>query len=165
MNDKAKLMAELSDLFVRWQDLLASLTEEEVSAPLESSAWSIKDVIAHLWAWQQLSIARLEAALLQREPQFSMWPAELDPESEDHLEAINDWIYHANRDRSWSAVHRNWQEGFQRFLWLAQAIPEQDLMDPERYPWLDGYPLQAVLVGSYEHHLDDHLEPLIASGV
>jgi hypothetical protein len=59
-------------------------------------------------------------------------------------------------------VHQVWRDGFLRLLELAAAIPEQDLLDTKKYPWLKGYALFDVLKGSYEHHHIDHLEPLQA---
>jgi ATP-dependent RNA helicase SUPV3L1/SUV3 len=41
--------------------LLASLSESQITTPNLPANLSVKDVVAHLWAWQQLSIARLEA--------------------------------------------------------------------------------------------------------
>jgi len=162
MNDKTQIITMLREEFNRWEELLASMSEEQITVPHLPSNLSIKDVIAHLWAWQQLSIARLEAALLNREPEFLKWPAELDPESEDDLDQINAWIHKTCREQPWSNVHRDWREGFLRFLELAEAISENDLLDAGRYPWLEGQPLSLVLLGSYEHHHEDHLEPLLA---
>jgi hypothetical protein len=162
MSDKTQIIAMLREEFNGWEELLASVGEEQIIAPHLPTTWSIKDVIAHLWAWQQLSIARLEAALLNREPEFSMWPAELDAESEDDLDQINAWIHETYHERPWSNVHRDWRGGFLRFLELAEAISEKDLLAAGRYPWLEGQPLSLVLLGSYEHHHEDHLEPLLA---
>ncbi len=161
MNDKKQMIAMLKEEFNRWEELLAGMSEEQITDPHLPSNLSIKDVIAHLRAWQQVSVARLEAALLNREPEFPKWLAGLHPESEDNRDKYNDWIYQAYRDQPWSSVHRVWREGFLRFLELAEAIPEKDLSDAGRYPWLEGYPLFAVLQGSYEHHHVDHLEPLL----
>jgi hypothetical protein len=82
MNDKKQIITMLKEEFTRWEELLAGMSEEQITAPHLPSHWSIKDVIAHLWAWQQRSVARLEAALLNREPEFRKWPAELDPDSD-----------------------------------------------------------------------------------
>jgi len=76
----------LKEEFNRWEELLAGMSEEQISASHLPSNLSIKDVIAHLRAWQQRSVARLEAALLNREPEFPNWPAELDPNSEGEHE-------------------------------------------------------------------------------
>ena len=70
----------LSEEFDAWEDLLSDMSDEQITTPRLPSNLSIKDVIAHLRAWQQRSIARLEAALLGRAPEFPKWPAELDPE-------------------------------------------------------------------------------------
>lgn len=164
MNDKQHILTTLREEFNWWEELLASLSEAQITAPQLPDNWSIKDVIAHLRAWQQRSIARLEAALLNREPEFPKWPAELDPEVEGQPHELNAWIYETYRDQSWSNVYRDWREGFLQFLDLGEAIPEKDLLDPGRYPWLEGYPLAFILQASYEHHHEhqDYLAPVLA---
>ncbi len=164
MNDKQHILTTLRAEFNRWEQLLASLSEEQITAPQLPADWSIKDVIAHLRAWQQRSIARLEAALLNREPEFPKWPAELDPEAEGQPHQLNAWIYETYRDQPWSSVHRDWREGFLRFLELGEAIAEKDLLDAGRYPWMEGQPLAFILQASYEHHQEheEYLEPVLA---
>jgi len=163
MNDKHQLLTALREEFNRWEELLGSLSEEQITAPLLPKNWSIKDVIAHLWAWQQRSIARLEAVLLNRAPEFPRWPSGLDPEQEGQPHELNAWIYETCHDQPWSTVHQNWRAGFLRFLELGQAIPEKDLLDVGRYPWMDGQPLALILQASYEHHQEheDYLEPVL----
>ncbi len=161
MNDKSQMVAMLDEEFHRWEAVLAGMSDAQATAPLLPSDWSIKDVLAHLRAWQQVSIARLEAALDNTEPELPIWLAGLPPDSDEYIEKFNDWIYQAYRERPWANVYQVWREGFLHFLELAQAIPEQDLLEAGRYPWLEGNPLIAVLGGSYNHHHDEHLEPLL----
>jgi hypothetical protein len=163
MNDKHQILATLREGFDRWEALLASLSEAQITAPLLDDNWSLKDVIAHLWGWQQRSIARLEAALLDREPEFPAWPAQFEPEAEGVAD-LNAWLYATYRDQPWSSVHHDWRAGFLRFLELGAAIPEADLLDTEKYPWLEGYSLAFILQASYEHHLEheEFLEPQLA---
>lgn len=160
MNEKQQLVSALRKEFEQWDALLDSLNEAQISTPIAPSTMTVKDTIAHLKTWQQRSIARLEAALLNRTPDFSDWPANLDPEAEEDLESVNAWIYANIRDLAWPHVYADWRTGFLRFLELAERIPEQDLLDPARYPWLEGYALADVLRGSYEHHHFEHFEPL-----
>jgi len=161
MSMKQHILAALREEFNRWEELLAGMSEEQLTAPLLPSHWSIKDVIAHLRAWQQRSIARLDAALLDREPEFPKWPTAIDPDSEESPDRVNAWIYETYRERPWSSVHQDWREGFLRVLELGEAISERDLLDAERYPWMRHYPLALVLLGTYEHHHLDHLEPFL----
>lgn len=57
MDSKQQILDELADIFNRWQVLLAGLSEEQIHSPLAPSIWTVKDVVAHLWSWQQGSIA------------------------------------------------------------------------------------------------------------
>jgi hypothetical protein len=160
MNEKSELIAALREELHRWEGLLAGLNEAQISTPLPSSHWSVKDVVAHLRAWQQVTIARLEAALSNEEPEFPGWLGGEHPEAEDNLETYNERIYQGNRDQPWAPVHRAWNDGFTRCLELAETIPEEDLLERGRYPWLPEYPLSVVLLGTYDHHRE-HLEPLL----
>jgi len=158
-NDKNQVVAMANDVFQRWQSLLAEMTQHQILAKLEPSHWSTKDVIAHLWGWQQRSIARLEAGRLGGEPVFPDWPAGLDPESEDDVHQVNDFIYESNRGRSWVRVYQEWQAGFQRLLELAEVIPQEDMETVGRFPWLQGYSLAYIVFASVDHH-QEHLDNL-----
>lgn len=162
MNEKKQILRMLREEFDRWEELLASLSEEQITARQLPANLSIKDVMAHLRAWQQVSIARLEAAQRNKEPVFPDWLAGSDPESEEEIDQFNARIHETYREEPWPRVHQDWREGYLRLLKLGQEIPENDLLDTEKYAWLEGYALFAVLKGTYEHHHVDHLEPLRA---
>jgi hypothetical protein len=162
MDGKNKILFALREELNRWEEMLSNLGEALIRAPHLPSNLSIKDVVAHLRAWQQVSIARLEAASLNREPVLPAWLMGLDPESESDRDSFNSRIYETNREIPWKIVHQDWRTGFLQLLELAEGIPENELLDSSRYPWLKGYSLLDMLEGSNEHHHVDHLEPLLA---
>jgi hypothetical protein len=161
VNDKDQMLSMLKDDFNRWEEVLAGMSEAQISEPNFASELSIKDVIAHLWAWQQISVAQMEAALHNREPELPAWPERLGPDPEEDVDQTNAWIYETYRDKPWASVYADWRAQFLRFLELAEKIPEKDLLDVGRYKWMGGYPLFASLQGSYEHH-EEHLESLLS---
>ncbi len=161
MNMQDHILTALSEQFNHWEELLASMSEEQITAPDLPSDWSLKDNIAHLLAWRQRSIARLEAARFDREPEFPKWLPGLEPDAEGNTAQTNVWIYETYREQPWSTIHQDWQAGFLRLLELGGAIPERDLLDASRYPWLAGHPLAFILIASYDHH-QEHLEKLLA---
>ena len=74
MTYKTQILAALNDEFSRWEELLARLSEEQITAPQQPGDWSIKDVVAHLRAGQQVSNARLKAASATRsQPSPTGW--------------------------------------------------------------------------------------------
>lgn len=161
MDMKQHILAALRELLQRWEDLLASIDEEKITAPLLPSPWSIKNIIAHLMVWQQRTIARVAAADEDREPELPVWIPGLDPDTEGGADLVNAWIYEKYRDQAWPEVRQNWKDGFQRFLELAERISERDLLDGGRYPWLNGFSLALILLASYDHH-QEHYENLLA---
>jgi hypothetical protein len=165
MTDKPRILALLREEFNLWEELLASLSEKQITEPRLPANLSIKDVIAHLRAWQQISIARLEAARLGQEPDYPGWligpDLELDLEVDD-VDPINARIYETYHHLPWLRVHLDWRDGYLRFLNLGESLSEDDLMNKAKYPWLHGYALIDVLQGSYEHHHIEHYEPLQA---
>jgi len=159
MNMKEHILAALREQFDHWQELLVSLSEEQITAPHFDFNWSIKDVMAHLWAWQQISIARMESGILDRKPEYPKWIMSLGKDWEEDADRVNALTFETNHEKSWSEVHQNWREGFLRFLELGNEISERDLLDGDRYAWLNGYSLAFILVASYDHH-QEHLEKL-----
>ena len=160
MNMKEHILVALREQFYSWEKLLTSLSEEQITTPHFDLDWSIKDVIAHLWGWQQISIARMEGGLQDWEPEFPKWIMELHGVWEENANQTNARIYEINHEKSWSEIHQNWREGFLRFLELGSKISERDLLDGDKYAWLKGYRLAFILVASYEHH-QEHLEKLV----
>ena len=161
MNMKEHILAAMHEQCERWEALLASLSDEQLAAPQAPSWWSTKDVVAHVWAWQQRSIARVEAALSDREPEFPQWLPGVDPDAEGVPDETNAWIYETYRARPWSEIYQNWRAGYLRLLEASAGISERDLLDSGRYPWLAGYPLALILLASYDHH-QEHLEKTLA---
>jgi hypothetical protein len=160
MYSKAQLLTMLREEFDRWEVLLAGLSEDQITSRQLPADLSIKDVVGHLRMWEQVSIARLQAALDNMEPDYAGWP-EGDPDTQD-LEKVNAWIHDTNRDQPWATVHAAWRAGFQHFLDLAEAVPEQDLLEVGKYHWLEDYALGEVLLSSLRHHHEEHYEPLTA---
>jgi hypothetical protein len=158
MDMKTHILAALREQLNNWEALLARLDDTHFTAPVSPGEWSVKDEIVHLWAWQQRSIARLGAACSGREPAFPEWLPDLDPEAEVSTE----WIHDTYGNLSWPEAYRNWRAGYHHLLELGEMVSERDLLDSGKYPWLGGFPLAVVLLGTYDHH-QEHFEKLTAA--
>jgi hypothetical protein len=161
MTMKEHLLAALKEQLNKWEELLDNLSNNQINVLLVPSNWSTKDELSHLTAWQQRTIARLEAALSDREPIFPKWLPGLDPELEVSTDQINAWIYETHREEYWVTVRQNWKDGFLRLLELGESISERDMLDESRYAWMELRPLALILIGTYDHH-QEHLDKLLA---
>ncbi|MDK2980168.1 MAG: hypothetical protein PWQ55_515 [Chloroflexota bacterium] len=154
MSMQAHMLIALREQMHDWQVVLEGAAQERAVMPLAGSDWSLKDVVIHLWAWQQRSLARLEAALNGGQPQFPDWPKQYSPDTDPSVDGLNAWIRDTYKDRTWEQARADWLAGYQRLIELAGRFAQRDLFDDERYPWMDRYPLAAVLTGTYDHHLE-----------
>jgi hypothetical protein len=136
-----------------------SLSEEQVTAPQFDDNWSVKDVMNHLWGWQQISIARMEAGQQDRGPELPKWVTELGAIWEESADQTNAQIYKNFHELPSSDVYQNWRDGYLHFIELGKSISEKDLLDGDRFSWLKGYSLAFILIASYEHH-EEHYEKL-----
>lgn len=159
MEDKQHIIDELADIFNRWQVLLASLSEQQIHQTLTPSTWTVKDVVAHLWSWQQGSVARMEAALHNREPNYPAWWAVRGPDPEEDLDGTNALLYKLSKDKPWKVVYSDWKAQFMHYLELTQKLPKQDFFQPGRYPWMGKYAIADSTKGSLDHH-KEHYETL-----
>ncbi|MEZ4657837.1 MAG: DinB family protein [Caldilineaceae bacterium] len=165
---KTHILAALREEFDHWERVLANLSEAQITAVPQPGEMSIKDEIAHLWAWQQRSIARMEAGVDNTEPQMPPWwpdatvtRADAAVDHEEINDRINAQIYELYRDHTWAEVYAQWRAAFHHFLNVSEQVPEPALLDASRFAWLSGYSLADVLLGSYDHH-QEHLDGLMA---
>ena len=161
MNMHEHILAALREQFNQWEELLASLSEAQIHAPHLPSHWSTKDEIAHLRAWQQRTIARLDAVRLDREPEYPQWLPGVNPNTPEGVDQINDWLYETYRAQPWEKVHQDWRDGYLRFIEAGRQIEEKDLLDSSRFAWLSSHPIVLSLLYSYDHH-QEHLDKLKA---
>lgn len=73
MNTIEQILVALREQIERWEELFSTLGEEQIRAPCFDLDWSIRDVMAHLRAWQQISIAHREGGANDSEPDYPKW--------------------------------------------------------------------------------------------
>lgn len=158
---KQQIITDLGHVYQQWKALIADLSDEQKAAHLEPSEWTVKDVLAHLWFWQQASVARMEAAIRDVEPDYPDWWEMFGPDPEEDVDRTNAWNYAQNRQKPWSQVYASWNGQFQHYISLVKQVPERDLLENGRYAWMGKYRLVDSTLGSYGHH-QEHYDMLVA---
>lgn len=150
MNDRDALLEAVQTLRIDVERIVAEAGDYGDRRIDDSNGWSFKDLIAHLTSWRLTTAARLEAGLNGGEPDMP-WPAHLDEDRD--LDEINQWFYETNRDKPFADIKRESGETFDRVERAIAAMPERDLLEMDRFPWLQGYALgPAVMQGTIEHY-------------
>jgi hypothetical protein len=146
---KKQLLAEMQSEQAAWLALLDEIGEENMTQPEVAGGWSIKDIVAHITGWRRRTVLRFRAALDPTVDMTPYWPAELD--EDDEVDEINAWIYKANRDRPLADVLNDSREVFQQLVAEVSALSDEQLNDPQRFPWLEGERLTGAFIFGHFH--------------
>ena len=146
---KKQLLAEMQSEQAAWLALLDEIGEENMTQPEVAGGWSIKDIVAHITGWRRRTVLRFQAALDPTVDMTPDYPAELD--EDDEVDQINAWIYQANRDRPLADVLNDSREVFQQLVAEVSALSDEQLNDPQRFPWLEGERLTGAFIFGHFH--------------
>jgi hypothetical protein len=138
-----------------FEALIGGLTPEQMTAAGVSGDWSIKDIAAHLTAWQQRLLVILDAVRAGTEPVI---PTTV-PNVQD-TDAANAEHYERNRDRTFHDVLHDLRETHRLVIDGLSPLTDGDLFAPDRLPWRKGRPLITVVAGETYDHYPEHLSAI-----
>ncbi len=151
---KEELLQRLEADWARLQKSLDGLTEEQMHTPGVVGEWSIKDILAHITAWQ----TRLITAMFKAEKGFA-------PEATDGgktVDQLNAQWYREMKDRPFEQVWDDLEMSYDQILRRVGNFSEKDLFNPKRFKWMKGEPFERYIAGdSYEHYAE-HAEQIEA---
>jgi len=166
---KADVLAAIDDEHANWDALVAEADRARMENPDFAGGWSFKDIVAHLSAWRERGLDRLEAISRGESEPPNPWPSNLDEDDDEGVLAINDWFYARDRDLPLDEVLRTASTNFDRLQNAIAALPEETLTDPNAISWTEGEALGSVIIDRsffghlHEEHEDD-IRKWIASG-
>ena len=128
---KKALVDEIQRERTALNETLALLTPRHMTMPgVTRGGWSVKDVLAHLVAWQQMNLDWYAAGLRGEKPAMPAPGYTLR-----ELPRLNQMIYRKHHRRSLKAVLNDYETYHQRILELIESVPEADLITLERFSW------------------------------
>lgn len=116
---KAELITWLQDQIRQWESFLGEFGRDRLEQPGVTGPWSMKDVAAHMTGWNLRLVSYIEAGKRGLPHPPPPWPADLQED-----DAINAWIYEANRDRPLRAVLDDTEQVFQQLLATIASLPD-----------------------------------------
>ncbi len=144
---KAQLLEAMQAEHAALDKVLAALTPEQMTTFSPATNWSIKDVLAHLTAWEQLCLGWYQAGERGQTPHL---PAEGFNWAQ--LPALNRQIYEARRARPLAEVRQQYRASYQRILKTVQALSEEELFTPKLYAWTNKNALAAYFISATSSH-------------
>ncbi|HJT55306.1 MAG TPA: ClbS/DfsB family four-helix bundle protein [Ktedonobacteraceae bacterium] len=156
--NKSSLLDEMSSGYTVLDNTLATLGRQQMTTPGVTGDWSIKDILAHLTAWQDYLLIRLQAAARNEAPPVQ---AVLGAEDEDSAtDKINAHFYEENKFRPLGKVMADFRSTYEQVVEAVQALSDEDLFEPKRFAWMKNYPLWELVAGNTYEHYQEHLQSI-----
>jgi uncharacterized damage-inducible protein DinB len=144
---KSELLDILSTSHTELSDALTDLTQEQMLQTGVVGVWSVKDVLAHLVAWEAEVVTALNQAQNRQVPSIV---------AIDDIDEWNEEQYHANAARPLEAVLSDLAGVHKMLHHMIQDIDERVLTDNRRYAWMEGEPLWFLIEDSVVLHEQEH---------
>jgi hypothetical protein len=144
---KDRLLADIEREHRLLAQTITGLSAAALNTPGVVAQWSVKDVLAHLTAWEQMFLGWYRAG------QRGETPAVPAPGyTWRDLDALNDSLFRRSRRRKPAAVLTDFALSYAQVLGAVTAMPEADLLAPGRYAWLGGGNLYGYIQANSSHH-------------
>jgi uncharacterized protein (TIGR03083 family) len=130
-------------------DALEGLPQDAMLRPGAMGMWSVKDILAHLTAWE----SELVTALSKLDPR--QMPAILKI---DDIDEWNEDQYHTAAPRPLSDVLVDFHGVHRHLLRAVEALDDKTLGDPRRFRWMEGEPLSYLVLENAILHEQEHAE-------
>jgi len=154
--NKAKFLETMRSERTRWDALLAEVGETRMGEPGVAGDWSVKDIVAHVTAYERGLVDWLEAASHGESLEFPT----LDHPDVDYRNAL---IFAQNQGLPLRDVLAESRQVFERLLRLAQALSDEELLDPQRTEWFvrlrwgESRVLWECIADDSYHHYHQHV--------
>jgi hypothetical protein len=126
---------------------LGSLDPSAMERPGVVGNWSVKDLLAHLAAWEGFFLSWYRAGVLGETPEI---PAPGFTWKQMHQ--LNELIFQEHRLQSLEDVQAWFARSYQEIHQVVEGIPEKDLFEPGRYPWQGKHPLTGFIKANTCNH-------------
>jgi hypothetical protein len=152
-----ELLAIIDDEHAQWDALSVGSTPEQMTTIPLAGAWTFRDLTAHLLAWRQWGLDRLEAAAANQPPPPRPFPADLDS-----VDAVNLYFHERDAHRSVDELNSAFSASFDRLREIVTRLSDDALSDPHKVPYLKGVALGATIGDRsfFEHINNEHAPEL-----
>ncbi len=144
---KPQILAESQKEHEALELFLSTFTPDQMTQPGMLGEWSAKDVLAHLYEWEQMVLGWLAASQRGESPHV---PAEGYKWSQ--LPALNQKIREKHSNRSLDEILTLFRDSYNQTMNTIESLSEEALFMSGLYPWMNKNTLAAYFVSCTSSH-------------
>ncbi len=151
----------LSDLLnvinAEWNKLESMIIQVSDSQKMVSGVegrWSIKDIMAHVAAWEKFAHDRINSALTGESLKFPVI------EGENFIDEFNQQIYEENKDIPLENVETDFYSSHRKFFEQIQSLDDDILSQKLPFVWAGDLTFQILISANTHWHYIDHAKSI-----
>ncbi|MEO1009312.1 MAG: ClbS/DfsB family four-helix bundle protein [Planctomycetota bacterium] len=145
---KADFVDRMHREHTRFLGTAAKIPEHRYDKPgVWGKDWTVKDLFAHLTAWEGLFFGWHEAGLRGQTPAM---PA--DGYKWNQTPQLNEAIWRAHEADPWHEVRNAFDRSFERVCVFVDDLDERDLLEPGRFEWTGKHPMVSYFGANTASH-------------
>jgi hypothetical protein len=148
---KTDLLAAIRRERQRLEAAIDALDADALVQPGVTGSWSIKDIMAHIVAWEQTMLGWYRAG-----------SREDVPFTDEVVDAVNQQFYEEHRDRPLADVRAAFDASYRETLAAVEGMSQQELFTLEHFTWTGEHPLAMYVQANTHWHYAEHLEEITA---
>jgi hypothetical protein len=157
--NKAELLQRLQEKRLDFDNLIATVPAITAEEPNLPNDWSVKDLLAHVAAYERWMAGNIQAVNEGRLPTDAELYDEgqvLDSGDPYDLDTLNASIYEHFHGKSWPEIRAFAGDAYARLIEAISNAPEEDFEREGLHPWLDNGSLLSRLPELTYGHYADH---------
>jgi hypothetical protein len=155
---RAEVLEAMQTERANLESLLTTLSDEQMCLPMLEGERSIKDILAHIADWELRCASWIETGLRGETP--------ARPETGytwDDIDGLNERTFIENQNRPLPEVLAISHQAYQQLLAQVRSLSEEDITNPNRFPWTENEPLATSIAANSYWHYHEHAEQIQAS--
>jgi hypothetical protein len=151
MEEKKAVLSDLLTLSYEEQKrYLSSMSEEAREAAGKVDDWSPKDVLAHVVHWDSMMANDIAD------------PENKERDQHEDYNRTNARIWERYKETPWQEIEELIDQTYEKMAANLLELDEDDLIDPERFEWLNGRALWRAIAFTNFYHALQHIAVLYA---
>jgi len=143
---KQELIEKIERSHSEWEALISQIGRDRLGEPGVTGDWSVKDLIAHVAAWQQRVLDRMDADKTGQPAEFTGWD----------VNDVNDRLYERHRGRSAEDILAFGRDTYARFIEHIGALTEEQIFKSGHFSFTKENVLYDWIAGDTFEHYDEH---------
>lgn len=147
---KSDLLDVINTERAQLESLFEGLTAAQMVAPGVEATWSIKDILAHIAAWERLAYDRIHAAVSGDPLKFPLIHGDAD------VDKFNAEVYEQHKELPLEEIEAEFQNAYQAFMAQIETLDDGFFSRPLPFDWAGKLTAQVVISANTHWHYVEH---------